>query len=69
MQTVLCPLPRRVTYTVPVYGEPGRYLLVTFATPGSGDPAGTHADLLAELFDAIMSTFRWDIGQMEDDPQ
>jgi hypothetical protein len=30
-----------------------------FSTLGDGDPAGEYASLLADLFDAIMSTFRW----------
>jgi hypothetical protein len=34
-------------------------MVITFSTLGHGDPAGEYAGLLAELFDAIMSTFRW----------
>jgi hypothetical protein len=49
----------RVDYTVAVPGEEGRWLVITFSTLGAGDPAGEYARLLAELFDAIMSTFRW----------
>jgi len=50
---------RRVDYLLPVPGQPGQWLIVTFATPGDGDPEGTFASLLVELFDSIMLTFRW----------
>jgi hypothetical protein len=50
---------RRCQYIVPVPGHGGRWLLVTFSTPGARDPDGEFATLLTELFDAIMSTFRW----------
>jgi hypothetical protein len=50
---------RRCQYIVPVPGHAGRWLLVTFSTPGARDPDGEFAILLTELFDAIMSTFRW----------
>jgi hypothetical protein len=33
--------------------------MVVFSTVGDGDPAGQFAGILVELFDAIMSTFRW----------
>jgi hypothetical protein len=33
--------------------------VVTFSTIGQGRPTDDLADLLVELFDAIMSTFRW----------
>jgi hypothetical protein len=50
---------RGVKYVLPMPGVSGRWLLVMFATPGAADPAGKLADLLVELFDAIMGTFRW----------
>jgi hypothetical protein len=50
---------RRCQYIVPVPGHDSRWLLVTFSTPGARDPDGEFATLLTELFDAIMSTFRW----------
>jgi hypothetical protein len=54
------PLPsRQVDYVVAVPGSPDRWLMVVFSTVGDGDPAGQFANLLVELFDAIMSTFRW----------
>jgi hypothetical protein len=49
----------RVEYTTPVPGGADRWMVITFSTLGDGDPAGEYAGLLAELFDAIMSTFRW----------
>jgi hypothetical protein len=48
-----------VEYTIPVPSDAGRWMVITFSTLGDGDPAGEYAGLLAELFDAIMSTFRW----------
>jgi hypothetical protein len=50
---------RRVEYTLAVPGNPGRWLVAAFSTPGSADPDGKLALLLTELFDAIMLTFRW----------
>jgi hypothetical protein len=50
---------RRVDYTLPVPGQCGKWLIVTFATSGDGDPEGEFANLLVELFDSIMLTFRW----------
>jgi hypothetical protein len=55
----------RVDYTVAVPGEEGRWLVITFSTLGSGDPAGEYVRLLAELFDAIISTFRWTSAQAD----
>lgn len=56
---------RRVDYVAPVPGQPGQWLIITFSTVGDGDPAGDFATLLAELFDAIMATFRWDRAGQE----
>jgi hypothetical protein len=49
----------RVEYTVPVPAGVNRWMVITFSTLGDGDPAGEYASLLVQLFDAIMSTFRW----------
>jgi len=49
----------RVEYTSPVPAGANRWMVITFSTLGDGDPSGEYASLLAELFDAIMSTFRW----------
>lgn len=53
---------RRVDYVLPVPRDPDRWLVVSFSTIGQGDPGDEFADLLTELFDAIMSTFRWTTG-------
>jgi hypothetical protein len=50
---------RRVDYVISVPGDARRWLLVAFSALGAGDPDDKFAKLLAELFDAIMSTFRW----------
>ena len=50
---------RRVDYTVPVPGQAGRWLLFAFSTLGAGDPGDQVARMLVQLFDAMMSTFRW----------
>lgn len=50
---------RRVDYTVPVPGQDGHWLLVAFSTLGAGDPDDQVARMLVQLFDAMMSTFRW----------
>ncbi|MGI9001321.1 MAG: hypothetical protein ACR2GH_06600 [Pseudonocardia sp.] len=50
---------RRVDYVLPVPEDPDRWVIVSFSTLGSGDPTDEFAQLLVELFDAIMTTFRW----------
>jgi hypothetical protein len=50
---------RRVDYVLKVPGDPERWLVIAFSTLGGGDPDGDIARLLAGLFDAMMSTFRW----------
>jgi hypothetical protein len=50
---------RRVDYVISVPGDPDRWLEIAFSTLGGGDPSDQYAKLLVELFDAIMSTFRW----------
>ncbi len=50
---------RRVDYVLPVPADPERWVVVTFSTLGAGDPTDEFAQLLVELFDAIMTTFRW----------
>ncbi|HEY2831623.1 MAG TPA: hypothetical protein VGJ14_04305 [Sporichthyaceae bacterium] len=49
---------RRVVYVLPVPADPDRWLVVTFSalrTDSDDDPS----TVSVELFDAIMSTFRW----------
>lgn len=50
---------RRVDYLIPVPGHSRGLIAVAFSTIGDGDPEGEFAKLLVELFDAIMTTFRW----------
>lgn len=50
---------RRVDYIMPVPGAPDRWLLVAFSTLGAGSPDDELSGILVQLFDAIMSTFRW----------
>jgi hypothetical protein len=50
---------RRVDYVLPVPGMPGDWLIIAFSTLGDGRPEGPFTRLLVELFDAIVSTFRW----------
>jgi len=50
---------RRVDYVLKVPGDPERWLVIAFSTLGGGDPDDDIARLLAGLFDAMMSTFRW----------
>lgn len=50
---------RRVDYLIPVPGHSRGMVVVSFSTIGDGDPDGKFAKLLVELFDAIMTTFRW----------
>jgi len=48
-----------VTYMFPVPGVPGDWLIVAFSVLDADGTAGRFARLLAEVFDAIMTTFRW----------
>jgi hypothetical protein len=50
---------RRVEYVIPVPQDPDRWLTATFwvLTPDGAD--AETVELLIELFDAIMTTFRW----------
>jgi hypothetical protein len=50
---------RRVDYAFPIPGDTRRWLTVAFSTPGGGDPTDQVADVLVELFDAMMATFEW----------
>jgi hypothetical protein len=53
---------RRVTYLTAVPDDPQQWILVSFSTMGDGDPDSEHTLLTVELFDAIMSTWRWATG-------
>lgn len=49
----------RVDYHWPMPSQPLKWALASFTTIGKGDPQDDVADLLVELFDAIMLTWRW----------
>lgn len=44
---------------VPSSGADSGWVVVSFSTIGDGDPAGDVTEILVELFDAVMTTFRW----------
>lgn len=50
---------RKVEYMTAVPGDERRWVIVSFTTIGDGDPDGELAHVLVELFDAIMTTWRW----------
>jgi hypothetical protein len=50
---------RRVDYVIPVPMDPNRWVILSFSTVGAGDPEDEIAEATTELFDAIMTTFRW----------
>jgi hypothetical protein len=50
---------RKVDYVTAVPSEQRRWIIVSFTTVGDGDPNSEFTALMVELFDAIMSTWRW----------
>jgi hypothetical protein len=50
---------RLISYALPVPGVPGDWLIVVFSVLDADGTAGRFARLLAEMFDAVMTTFRW----------
>ncbi|MFC8817624.1 hypothetical protein [Streptomyces rochei] len=50
---------RRVDYVIPVPDDPGRWISINFSTPGDGDIKSEFTGVLVELFDAVVSTFKW----------
>jgi hypothetical protein len=50
---------RRVAYYIPHPEAPARWAITTFTTIADGDPRSPFAEALVVLFDAIMSTLRW----------
>lgn len=60
---------RRVDYLIAMPQRPDVWLSVSFSTLGDGDPDGEVAALLVELFDAVMSTFRWTTDQPHGTPR
>lgn len=50
---------RRVEYSIAVPGDPGRWLTVGYSVLMTAAPNVEITALLVDLFDAVMSTFRW----------
>jgi hypothetical protein len=51
---------RRVEYLLQIPNfTPPAWLTISFSTIADGRPDGEMADLLVDLFDAVMTTFRW----------
>ena len=50
---------RHVDYVLSIPGETSRWLVIAFSALSAGDQDDKFARLLAELFDAMMATFRW----------
>ncbi len=53
------PASRRVEYVLPVPEDRTRWLAVSHSTPGDGDLGSPYTQALTDLFDAVMTTFRW----------
>ena len=52
----------RVDYHWPLPSQPLKWALASFTALGAGEPDDDIAELLVELFDAIMLTWRWRPG-------
>lgn len=50
---------RKVDYVTAVPGEPNRWTIVTFTAIGDGKADSDITHLLVELFDAMMTSWRW----------
>ena len=50
---------RKVDYVTAVPGDERRWVVVTCTVLADGDPDGLPSGLVVQLFDAIMSTWRW----------
>lgn len=50
---------RRVEYLLPVPNTPDSWLVASYSTLGDGDPESELTMLFCDLFDAMMTTFRW----------
>lgn len=48
-----------VSYTTALPDDPTKWVLVEFSGTGDGDPGSESTSLVVDLFDAIMSTWRW----------
>ncbi|WP_432099507.1 hypothetical protein [Streptomyces sp. WAC 04229] len=52
---------RHVDYVLPIPNSEADWIVVSFSTLGDGDLEGDYSTLLVELFDSLMTTFRWRI--------
>ena len=59
---------RRVDYQVPVPQDLQRWLTVAFSTVGAEDVDSELSLLLVDLFDAVMTTFRWRFADAAEPP-
>lgn len=51
---------RRIEYLLQIpYSAPPKWLTISFSTIADGRPDSELAEILVDLFDAIMTTFRW----------
>jgi len=50
---------RRVVYTISVPHRPGRWLVLAFTAVYGDEPSERLAGALVQLFDALVTTFRW----------
>lgn len=51
---------RRIDYVVPIpLSQPQAWITVCFSTIADGQPHSEFSEVLVELFDAVMTTFRW----------
>ena len=51
---------RRVEYVLPIPGNPtAGWLTIAFSTVGDGNPESEFSEALVDVFDAVMTTFRW----------
>lgn len=50
---------RRVQYRTALPDDPRRWVVVTYTGVGDGDPHSDASAIVVDLFDAIMTTWRW----------
>ncbi|GAA0456761.1 hypothetical protein [Streptomyces olivaceiscleroticus] len=49
----------RVEYLIPAENDVSRWISIAFSTPGDGNLESEFTAVLVDLFDAVVSTFRW----------
>lgn len=57
---------RQVEYTTAAPGDPRRWVLVSFSSIADGEPGSDLSHLVVELFDAMMTTWRWAKGDTDE---